>query len=213
MKYWHVKAELCSGQLEDVMSLVEIFLRDIALAAKDCGMKTTALLGTEYPNFQPPFPRISYRDAIKLLQAQESNISFGQNIFRDSELRLTKHHNGLVWVMLKPRNLEPFLYSICPYDEELTMTANLIALDGFGEICGVAGKSFRKEELDVRLAEKGKDVTSEIYGWVRDSRDFGMVPHSAFGMGFERVIRWFCGTEHFKDVIPFPRVFGREPLP
>lgn len=63
------------------------------------------------------------------------------------------------------------------------------------------------------MAEKGKDILSETYGWVRDLRNFGMVPHTAFGMGFERVIRWLCGMEHVKDTIPFPRVFGRDPLP
>ena len=53
----------------------------------------------------------------------------------------------------------------------------------------------------------------DIYGWVRDMRKFGLVPHTAFGMGFERLLRWLCGNGHVKDVIPFPRVFGRDPLP
>jgi asparaginyl-tRNA synthetase len=92
------------------------------------------------------------------------------------------------------------------------MTADLIAPDGFGEICGVAEKSYTLAELDERLTEKGKDGVLE-YGWIREMRNYGLVPHVAFGMGFERLLRWWLGMDHIKDTIPFPRVFGRRPLP
>jgi len=93
------------------------------------------------------------------------------------------------------------------------MTADLIAPSGFGEICGVAKKAFKLEDLDTRLREKGKENMVEEYGWVRELREVGLVPHTAFGMGFERVIRWFCLVTHVKDTIPFPRTFERHPLP
>ena len=93
------------------------------------------------------------------------------------------------------------------------MTADLIAPNGFGELCGVAEKSHDMAMLEERLSEKGKEKMLEEYGWVKDSRNFGMVPHTAFGMGFERLLRWLCGNQHVKDNIPFPRVFGRYPLP
>jgi len=77
----------------------------------------------------------------------------------------------------------------------------------------VVEKSFTREELELRLKEKNKLDLLDIYGWVLESRDFGMVLHTAFGMGFERVARWFCGVAHVKDMIPFPRIFDRYPLP
>jgi asparaginyl-tRNA synthetase len=92
------------------------------------------------------------------------------------------------------------------------MTADLISPGGYGEICGVAEKSYRLADLDERLKEKGKGAVDE-YQWVRDMRNYGMVPHVAFGMGFERLIRWWIGAPHVKDTIPFPRIFGRRPLP
>ncbi|KAM0285777.1 hypothetical protein ACHAQH_001239, partial [Verticillium albo-atrum] len=83
--------------------------------------------------------------------------------------------------------LEPFPYRIDPTDERLCLTADLITPDGFGEICAVAEKSWRREELAARLAEKGKSMDDETYAWVGDLRDFGAVPHTAF----ERVMGWF----------------------
>ncbi|KAJ2906433.1 hypothetical protein MKZ38_001793 [Zalerion maritima] len=169
MEYWHIKAELCSGEMNDIMDLVEIFIRH--------------------------------------------EISFGQNISKQAEDLLTDYFRGPVWLAHKPRGLEPFPHRIYPADEELTMTADLISSGGFGEICGVAEKSFTREDLELRLKEKGKSEMQDVYGWVLQSRDFGIVPHTAFGRGFERVLRWFCGVAHVKDMIPFPRIFGRDPTP
>ncbi|RDW74549.1 uncharacterized protein DSM5745_07211 [Aspergillus mulundensis] len=213
MEYWHIKAELCSGSMDDIIQLVEIFLHDIFHSALQSTQDVTRLLGTEYPTIQIPFMRITYREALALLKTKGLDLAFGDNICRKAEILLTSHFGGPVWLTHKPRSLEPFPYSLCPDDPELTMTADLISSAGFGEICGVAEKSFTREDLETRLEEKGKSAAHEMYGWVLQSRDFGMAPHTAFGMGFERVLRWFCGAPHVKDMIPFPRVFGRDPTP
>lgn len=88
------------------------------------------------------------------------------------------------------------------------MTADLISPNCFGKICGVAKKLFTREELEVRLKEKNKLNLFNLHSWVLESRDFGMVLHTAFGIGFERVARWFSGMPHIKDIIPFPRRFN-----
>ncbi|KAJ0347995.1 hypothetical protein COL154_013800 [Colletotrichum chrysophilum] len=199
MEYWHIKAELCSGGMNDIMDLVEIFLHDIFKAVLQHTKKVAAVLGTAPAGIPVPFARITYREALNLLNQAED--------------ALTNHFGGPVWLMHKPRCLEPFPYRVYPDDEELTMTADLISSGGFGEICGVAEKSFTREDIELRLKRKGKAEIRDVYGWVLQSRDFGMVPHTAFGMGFERVLRWFCGVGHVKDMIPFPRIFGRDPTP
>lgn len=86
-------------------------------------------------------------------------------------------------------------------------------INGHVKICGVAEKIFLVQELDARLAEKGKLTDGEDIAWVREMRNAGMAPHTAFGMGFERLLRWLIGVGHIKDTIPFPRLFGRHPLP
>ncbi|KAK7959269.1 uncharacterized protein PG986_004123 [Apiospora aurea] len=162
MEYWHIKAELCSGGLDDIICLVEIFLRDIFEAVHGHTETVTALLGTKSPVIRVPFARITYREAIKLLVSLGLEISFSQNISSKAERLLTEHFHGPVWVTHKPRALEPFPYCINPVDDELTMTADLISPDGFGEICGVAEKSFTRED-QVAQADKlyitSKNVT------------------------------------------------------
>ena len=213
MEYWHIKAELCSGQMDDIIDLVEIFLRDLSKAMSTSTKKLAEMLGTTPAYIQIPFTRVTYQHAIEMLNCQGISLAFGQNISKQGEELLTKHFDGPVWITHKPLELEPFPYCIHPTNNKLTMTADLISSNGFGEICGVAEKSFTREELELRLKEKDKLDLLDIYGWVLESRDFGMAPHTAFGMGFERVARWFCGVPHVKDMIPFPRIFDRYPLP
>ena len=217
MEYWHIKAEIASGTLDDIISLVEIFLRDIRNDVEASGTPLTSSLAAIFPPaFQLPFPRITYLEAQAYLSRLDPEIEFGQNISGKQERQLTEHFckEGLspLWITHKPRQLEPFPYSIHPTDLRLTMTADLVAPNGYGEICGVAEKSYRLSDLDERLQEKRK-TGAEEYQWVRELREFGMVPHVAFGMGLERLLRWWIGARHVKDTIPFPRVFGRIPLP
>jgi asparaginyl-tRNA synthetase len=214
-EYWHIKAELCSRRLDDIISLVEIFLRDIRQATAKRGVAVRSMLGShDYPEFEISFQRYTYAAAIQMLQQSGVDIYFGSNISKACEDRLTAQNGHQpIWITNKPRTLEPFPYAIDNEDKRCTMTADLIAPNGYGEICGVAEKSFERSALDERMAEKEKDKQLEIYGWVREMRGFGLVPHTAFGMGFERLLRWLCGNNHVKDVIPFPRIFGREPLP
>jgi asparaginyl-tRNA synthetase len=83
-----------------------------------------------------------------LLNGKGHEISFGQNITKHAEDALTNHFGAPVWLMYKPRFLQPFPYRVCPHNEELTMTADLISSGGFGEICGVAEKSFTSEDIE-----------------------------------------------------------------
>jgi asparaginyl-tRNA synthetase len=214
MEYWHIKAELCSGTMEDIMQMVEIFLRDIYRDIREhVGTVRSALRGEPDFAITVPFRRMSYRDAIEALQKAGFPIQFGCNIGKLHEDWLTKHVDEQpLWITHKPRSLEPFPYCSHKDDKDLSMTADLIAPHGFGEICGVAEKSFTAQQLEERIQEKGKTLSQE-YMWVRELRDFGMVPHTAFGMGYERLLRWMCGNAHVKDNIPFPRIFGRHPLP
>ncbi|KAH7166553.1 hypothetical protein EDB81DRAFT_878894 [Dactylonectria macrodidyma] len=183
MKYWHIKAELCSGEMHDIMDLVEIFLRDVFEAIREPTRMISALLGTVPPIIKIPFPRITYREALTLLNVKGHDITFGQNVSKPAEDLLTDHFGGPIWLTHKPRALEPFPYQLCATDQNLTMTADLISSGGFGEICGVAEESFTKEQLETRLKEKGKLEMQAVYGWVLKSRSFGMVPHTALVLG------------------------------
>ena len=113
------------------------------------------------------------------------------------------------WVVGIPRSIEPFPYVIDPDDLEVTMTADLVASKGYGELLGVAEKIHTLDILSERMREKGKQDNPK-YEWVRELREFGCVPHIGFGMGVERFIRWLLQIPHVRDAIPFPRIFRRK---
>ncbi len=214
MEYWHIKAEATFGDLEDIIALVENIIAGLTHACRECGEETTKVLGTSYSTegLNGPFPRLRYRDAISQLQAKGCDISFGKGLSSAEEDILSKNYTGPFWIMGIPRVVEPFPYVIDPDDPEVTRTADLIAPRGYGELLGVAEKIVGLPMLDERMAEKGK-LGDARYEWIRDLRGFGPVPHIAFGMGVERLMRWLLNINHVRDAIPFPRTFRRSVYP
>ncbi len=214
MEYWHVKAELPDGDLETIMALTEDLVSTTIEACREEGERVAALLGTRYAckEGEPPYQRIGYREAIACLQQQGHQITLGEGISGDGEEVLGKLFDGPFWIVGNPRTIEPFPYVIDPNDRELTRTADLISPEGFGELLGTAEKIVHMDMLDERMAEKGK-AGDPRYAWIRQMREYGMVPHIAFGMGLERFLRWLVGASHVRDTIPFPRVFHRPVQP
>ena len=107
-----------------------------------------------------------------------------------------------------PRNVEPFPYVIDKDNPTVTKVADLIAPRGYGELCGVAEKIFEPQMLNERMSEKNK-LGDPRYDFVVDVHRAACVPHIAFGMGLERLLRWLLDVPHVRDTIPFPRSAGR----
>ena len=214
MEYWHIKAEAAFGTLEDIITLVEDVIASLTNACRACGEETTKVLGTAYSleGCVQPFPRMKYRDAIMYLQKKGCDISFGKGLSSVEEEILSRDYDGPFWIVGIPRVVEPFPYVIDPDDPEVTRTADLIAPRGYGELLGVAEKIVGLPMLQERMKEKGK-LDDKRYEWIRELRGFGPVPHIAFGMGVERLMRWLLNIEHVRDAIPFPRTFRRSVYP
>jgi asparaginyl-tRNA synthetase len=212
MEYWHIKGELAFGNLEDIISLVEDLIQFVTLECSAVSQKIEATLETEFclDGASPPFPRITYREAIAMLGQHGIEVPFGTSLGSEEEELLSTHfQNRPFWVVGIPRKIEPFPYVINPEDSEVTMTADLIASRGYGELLGVAEKTYDLAELDERMTEKGKFGRPE-YEWLRELREAGCVPHIGFGLGVERFIRWLLQIPHVRDAMPFPRVFRRQ---
>lgn len=158
--------------------------------------------------FVAPFARITYEEAVRRLQDNGYEASFGVALSSADEEVLAELFDGPFWIVGIPRSVEPFPYVIDPDDTRVTMVADLIAPRGYGELCGVAEKIFDPEMLAERLEEKGK-LDDPRYGFVVDVHKAGCVPHIAFGMGLERLIRWLLDIPHVRDTIPLPRPAGR----
>lgn len=156
-----------------------------------------------------PFERITYTDAIRILQAASREFEFpvrwGADLQSEHECFLTEEHVGRPVVVTNyPKGIKPFYMRVD--DSGDTVAAMDVLAPGIGEIIGGSQREERLDVLDSRFAECGIDPGQ--YGWYRDLRRYGTVPHSGFGLGFERTISYVTGMANVRDVIPFPRTPG-----
>ena len=156
-----------------------------------------------------PFERISYTDAVKLLEGSGKKfqypVKYGLNLQSEHERWLTEEHfKQPVIVFDYPKEIKPFYMRL--NDDGKTVTAMDVLVPGIGEIIG---GSQREERYDVLLENfKHHGIDAEAYGWYADLRKFGTVPHAGFGLGFERLLMFVTGISNIRDVIPFPRTPG-----
>jgi asparaginyl-tRNA synthetase len=209
-EYWHIKAEMAFGDRDDIITIVEELLSFLYVRLpEECAQEMEFLGASMRPNdFQTPFPRITYEDAVTHVRSKGSDTVMGLGISSKDEEELAKLYDGPFWVMGIPRNVEPFPYVIDEENPTVTKVADLIAPRGYGELCGVAEKIFDPTMLDERMEEKGK-LGDDRYDFVVDVHKAACVPHIAFGMGLERLLRWLLDIPHVRDTIPFPRSAGR----
>ena len=214
MEYWHIKAEVAFATLEDgqkmIEDLVAFVVNDLVENGQDILKTLDAKPALEM--LQTPFPKITYREAVKLLNDHGQNFKFGKSLSSLEEGILSEKFDTPFWVEGIPKSLEPFPYVVDPNDSDVTRVSDLIAPRGFGELLGVAEKIYDSAELQSRMKDKGK-LDNPNYKWVEELRHSGFFPHVGFGMGVERFIRYVLGQEHVRDAIPFPRVFRRRIYP
>jgi asparaginyl-tRNA synthetase len=214
MEYWHIKAEIAFGNRDDIINLVENIISYLTEKCHEDSQEILTTLGVDMcmDGLKTPFARISYEEAIEHLQKEGIEIEYGKGLGSKEEEILSKFYDGPFWVVGIPRCIEPFPYCIDPSDTRVTMVADLIASNGYGELLGVAEKIHDFDMLSERMKEKGK-FEDPRYEWVREVHQMGCVPHIAFGMGVERLIRWLLNIVHVRDAMPFPRIFRRRIYP
>lgn len=211
IEYWHIKAEVAFASLEDIIHVVEEFLKHITieLLENEDVKRWLEIIEKDINKtcLSTPFKKITYNEAISLLKKIGHEIEPGERISSIEEELLSEELGGTFWLTNTPASHEPFPYSLDRISKE-TKVADLIGNNKKGEILGTAEKISDINELDERMKIKGK--FNEKYEWIRDIHKFGCAPHSAFGIGVERLIRWLLDSEHVRDVHPFPRTFGRD---
>ena len=152
------------------------------------------------------FVRLDYTDAITILEncgkTFENPVSWGVDLNSEHERYLAEEHfNGPVVLQNYPKDIKSFYMRL--NDDGKTVAAMDILAPGIGEIIGGSQREERLDVLDSRLEEMGLDIAD--YSWYRDLRRYGTVPHSGFGLGFERLVAYATGMQNVRDVIPFPR--------
>jgi len=155
----------------------------------------------------PPFPRISYDDAIGLLQKQGNPAKWGDDFGGDEETVLSSEFDRPVMVHHYPAAIKAFYMQPDPQRPELALGFDMLAPEGYGEIIGGGERIADYDLLVKRLREH--NLPEEAFQWYLDLRRYGSVPHAGFGLGLERTVAWICGAEHIREVIPFPRMIYR----
>jgi asparaginyl-tRNA synthetase len=169
-------------------------------------------------NIKAPFPRISYDDAAKMLQEMYEKetdpekkallkFDWGIDFGAPHETAITQRFDKPVFVYGYPTAVKAFYMEPWPGRPEVCKSVDLLAPEGYGEICGGSERISDPDLLLKRIHDQG--LPEEAFKWYLELRKFGSVPHSGFGMGTERVTTWICGTEHVREAIAFPRTIKR----
>jgi len=215
-EFWMVEPEVAYAELDDVMELAEgliSFLVKRCLEKRRVDLQTIGRDISKLEKIEPPFPRISYDDAVKNLQEGhangklESKFEWGGDLGSPDETYLSAQFDKPVMVHRYPAKVKAFYMEPDPQRPELALCVDVLAPEGYGEIIGGSQRMASYELLLQRIHEHG--LPEEAFKWYLDLRKFGSVPHGGFGMGIERAVAWICGLEHVRETIPFPRMLYR----
>jgi len=198
------------ARLDDAITLAEqLVCAAVArvLETRREELKTLERDPTKLENVRPPFPRLHYDDAIKLIQSKGSQTQWGSDFGGTDETIIAEAYDRPVVVHRFPSAIKAFYMAPDPERPELSLSADVLAPEGYGEIVGGGERLADGELLLKRIREHG--LPEEDFRWYLDLRRYGTVPHSGFGMGIERVVTWLCGIEHLRETIAFPRMLYR----
>jgi asparaginyl-tRNA synthetase len=218
-EFWMIEPEIAFADLAEDASVAEDFLKYLFRAVLDERADDMAFIAERVQKdaitrleafINAPFERIEYSDAIALLQKSGEKFDFpvewGLDLQTEHERWLTEQHVGRpVVVMNYPEHIKAFYMRL--NDDGKTVAAMDVLAPGIGEIIGGSQREERLDVLDRRMAQFGLDA--EHYGWYRDFRRYGTVPHAGFGLGFERLVVYVCGLSNIRDAIPYPRAPGQ----
>ena len=209
-EFWMVEPEMAYADLEEVKRVAEdliVYLVGRVLENRKEELKTLERDVSRLAAVKAPFPRMSYDDAVKLLQSKGSEIRWGGDFGNADETLLTEGFDRPVIVDRFPTEIKAFYFQPDEQRPELALGVDIIAPEGYGEIVGGGQRIHDLALLERRLAEH--NLPREAFEWYLDLRRFGSVPHGGFGMGVERFVAWMCGLEHVRETIPYPRMLYR----
>ncbi|HLO00577.1 MAG TPA: asparagine--tRNA ligase [Pyrinomonadaceae bacterium] len=215
-EFWMVEPEMAFAKLDDVMSLSERMLSYIAARVLDTRAEELKVLERDTARLEsivPPFPRIHYDDAVKLLEEGhakgelESRFEWGGDFGAPDETYLSARYDKPLMVHHYPAAVKAFYMARDPERNELALGVDVLAPEGYGEVIGGGERATSLEFLTEQIALH--QLPQEAFEWYLDLRRYGSVPHAGFGMGIERCTAWMCGIEHIRETIPFPRMLYR----
>jgi asparaginyl-tRNA synthetase len=209
-EFWMLEPEASYAHLEDMVQLGEGLVSAVVQSVvknRTRELETIQRDISKLEKIKPPFPRVSYDEAIKVLQKAGNPAKWGDDFGGDEETILSKEFEKPVVIHRYPAAMKAFYMATDELRPDLSLSFDMIAPEGYGEIIGGGERLANYDTLVKRLREN--NLPEESFQWYLDLRRYGSVPHAGFGLGLERTVAWICGTEHIREVIPFPRMLYR----
>ncbi|MDP2927069.1 MAG: asparagine--tRNA ligase [bacterium] len=209
-EFWMMDAEAAFMDFEELLGFEEKMICHLIQDVLDnCRAELQVLERDVKPleKIQPPFLRLTYEETLKKLKELGSDIQDGEDLGNDDETTLMTHFEKPLFITRFPSAFKAFYFKRDKEKENLTLSNDLLASEGYGEIVGGGQREDDYEILLKRFREAG--LNENDYGWYLDLRKYGSVPHSGFGLGLERLLAWICKLEHIREAIPFPRTIYR----
>jgi len=210
IEFWMVEPEVAFNDLYDNMELAEQFVEYVV--QRTIKNKRDELLSIErdvgkLENIKAPFPRLHYNEAAQIIKKENPNFIIGDDFGGTDETIISSKYDRPVFVHHYPAAVKAFYMKRDEKDPELSLSCDLLATEGYGEIIG---GSQREDNLDLLLERIHEHKLKESdFAWYLDLRRYGSFPHSGFGLGLERTVAWICGLPHIRETAPFPRLYGR----
>ncbi len=208
-EFWHFEVEAAWSNLNDILKVAEdCIIYSIKKVLKE-NKKDLEILGIKedrLKKIKSPFPRITYDQAIKVLNKKGFKVKHGEDLGTKEEKELAKHYGEFLVVTNYPLKILKFYHGEDPKKPGTGMNFNLLATN-VGELVDGSQREPDIKKIQARLKKSGVNLGKS--DWYLDSRRYGSVPHAGFGLGTERLVQWLCNLESIKDAIPFPRTMRR----
>ncbi|MCX8201852.1 MAG: asparagine--tRNA ligase [Candidatus Caldarchaeum sp.] len=204
-EFWHVEGEMAFAGLDDLMKTVESLVGEASIDGLQNSTRELAVLGRarRFDFLEPPYERVKYSEALEILERKKVHVEWGSDLGADEERVLTMEFDKPFFLTHFPKKAKAFYHMPDPSNPEVTLSSDLLAPQGYGEIVGSGQRIHDYDQLKARIMEEG--LNPEEYRWYLDLRKYGSVPHSGFGLGVERLVQWLLGLKNIRTAAMFPR--------
>ena len=211
-EFWMAEMEAAWLELDDVVQIAKDEIKFLVERVLEKHEEDLKFLGRDINKLKgqisKPFPTITYTEALEMLKEKEGmEVKWGEDLHATEEEKLMKHFDTPIAITNYPIEIMAFYIPKDPKNPKTALCFDMLAPEGFGEIVGGSQRSLNVEDIVKRIEKEGGNVKD--YSWYMELRKYGSVPHSGYGVGVERVLRWICGLENIKDTIAFPRTMSR----
>ncbi|QEA58519.1 asparagine--tRNA ligase [Leuconostoc koreense] len=210
-EFWMIEPEMAFMDQEESLELQERYIAFLISKVLENNDQELDILKRDKDLLrsytQLPYPRVSYDDAVKLLQDNNFDVEWGVDFGSPEETFLANHFAKPVFIVNFPKAIKPFYMKRHQTRDDIVVSADLLAPEGYGEIIGGSERDTDYDYLKNEIEKLGLNM--DEYAWYLDLRKYGSVPHSGFGLGLERMVTFVTGEEHIREAIPFPRMTNR----